>query len=221
MLEKVKWFCSRKHLDKFHQICRYLWILDVFISGTCWGLQALWMPLAIILKIFNCGEMTNMTNSPLYEIKQDDRDIIRGWDSSEHFPEYKYFSARKNRDSPMFFLALIPVRSWSHECCWQRDKINQILASIVYRLYIVAITNCKSLFTNLKIPLLNFPRIQKIRGSSHVTLYVHQRVLLWKLGFKTMFKSMLLLLRKCLCLFAANCETERGWESDAKHLSSS
>lgn len=146
MLEKVKWSCSRKHLDKFHRI--YLKIFDVFISGTCSGLWALWMPLAIILKIFNCGEMTNMTNSPLYEIKQDDRDIIRGWDSLEHIPEYKYVFLGKNRDSTMFCLA--PARSWSHECCWQRDKINQIRASIVYRLYIVAITNCKSLFTNLK-----------------------------------------------------------------------
>ena len=130
------------------------------------------MPLAIILKIFNCGEMTNMTNSPLYEIKRDDRDIIRGWDSVEHFPKYKYVFLRKNRDSRMF--SLVPVRSWSHECCWQRDKINQIRASIVYRLYIVAITNCKSLFTNFKTHSSTFQAIKRLGlFASNTYIYIY------------------------------------------------
>ena len=64
------------------------------------------------------------------------------------FPQIQIFLS-KNTDSSLMFCP-DPVRSWSPECCWQRDKINQIRASIVYTLYIVAITNCKSLFTNLK-----------------------------------------------------------------------
>ena len=72
-------------------ICRYL----IFIHGSLFQLYAFIMnAIGNNLKIFHCGEMTNMTNSPLYEIKQDDRAIIRGWDSLEHFPKYRYFSVR-------------------------------------------------------------------------------------------------------------------------------
>ena len=53
-------------------ICRYL----IFIHGSLFQLYAFIMnAIGNNLKIFHCGEMTNMTNSPLYEIKQDDRYI--------------------------------------------------------------------------------------------------------------------------------------------------
>ena len=86
-------------------ICRYL----IFIHGSFQLYAFIMNAIGNNLKIFHCGEMTNMTNSPLYEIKQDDRDIIRGWDSLEHFPEYKYMYFSERTGIQRCFVSLLLV----------------------------------------------------------------------------------------------------------------
>ena len=157
MLEKVKWSCSQKLLDKFYRI--YLWI-SRWIYIHFWYLFGI---ISIMNAIGNNPKDIQLWGNDKYDKFPTLWDQTR-WQSYHQrmrfigtFPQIQIFLS-KNRDSRMF--CPDPVRSWSPECCWQRDKINQIRASIVYTLYIVAITNCKSLFTNLK---THFSRIQEIR----------------------------------------------------------